>query len=189
MRASLLHYRIILSKALWPPRSPDLTFPYFFLLGYLKKRLYRNKPLTVEALKDDIRLRTMFCGEQWTTFNVEFRCVQRSVAAIFTTSYNVIQFDMISSMCQLSFISSRAGVTKLQASTTRAFYINHPIESAEDFPVFIRHRHCHLTRIRYALKQARARTHTHTHTHTHTTHTHQHIDMARIQITNYDFRV
>ena len=122
-----LQDRIILSKALWPPRSPDLTFPYLFLLGYLKKRFYRNKPRTVEALKDNIRLRTMFCGEKQTTFNVDFRCVQRKVAAIFTTSCNIIQFDMISSMCQLSFISSRAGITKLQASTTRAFYINHPI--------------------------------------------------------------
>ena len=39
----------------WPPRSPDLTPPDFFLWGYLKSRVYVNKPRTVEELKDNIR--------------------------------------------------------------------------------------------------------------------------------------
>ena len=30
----------------WPPRSSDLTAPDFFLWGYLKGKMYANKPRT-----------------------------------------------------------------------------------------------------------------------------------------------
>lgn len=39
----------------WPARSPDLTVPDFFLWGFLKSRVYVNKPQTLEALKENIR--------------------------------------------------------------------------------------------------------------------------------------
>lgn len=39
----------------WPPRSPDLTAPDFFLWGYLKSNVYANKPETLEQLKQNIR--------------------------------------------------------------------------------------------------------------------------------------
>ena len=40
----------------WPPYSPDLTPPDFFLWGYLKDRIYRNpKPRTLDELKSNIR--------------------------------------------------------------------------------------------------------------------------------------
>ena len=39
----------------WPPRTPDWTPPDFFLWGYLKSKVYVNKPRTVEELKDNIR--------------------------------------------------------------------------------------------------------------------------------------
>jgi len=39
----------------WPPRSPDLTAPDFFLYGYLKDRVYRNNPRTIQQLKANIR--------------------------------------------------------------------------------------------------------------------------------------
>lgn len=39
----------------WPARSPDLTVPDFFLWGFLKSRVYVNKPETLDALKDNIR--------------------------------------------------------------------------------------------------------------------------------------
>ena len=39
----------------WPPRSPDLTPPDFFLWGYLKSKVYVNKPHTLEELKTNIR--------------------------------------------------------------------------------------------------------------------------------------
>ena len=39
----------------WPPRSPDLTAPDFFLWGFLKSKVYANKPKTLDELKDNIR--------------------------------------------------------------------------------------------------------------------------------------
>lgn len=39
----------------WPPRSPDLTPPDFYLWGYLKSRVYANKPRTLTQLKMNIR--------------------------------------------------------------------------------------------------------------------------------------
>jgi len=44
----------VISKGLWPPRSPDLTPPDYFLWGYLKGRVYPNKPRTIVALKANI---------------------------------------------------------------------------------------------------------------------------------------
>lgn len=38
----------------WPPRSPDLTAPDFFLWGYLKEKVYANKPNNIEELKANI---------------------------------------------------------------------------------------------------------------------------------------
>lgn len=40
----------------WPPRSPDLTAPDFFLWGYLKDRVYINKPKIIHDLKDNIQV-------------------------------------------------------------------------------------------------------------------------------------
>ncbi|KAJ9597608.1 hypothetical protein L9F63_011534 [Diploptera punctata] len=40
----------------WPPRSPDLTVPDFFLWGYLKCKVFEeNAPRTKEDLKERIR--------------------------------------------------------------------------------------------------------------------------------------
>jgi len=39
----------------WPPRSPDLTPCGFFLWGYLKAKVYEQRPVTLEALKEAIR--------------------------------------------------------------------------------------------------------------------------------------
>ena len=38
----------------WPPRSPDLSTCDFFLLGYLKSRVYTHKPRTLNDLKEAI---------------------------------------------------------------------------------------------------------------------------------------
>jgi len=35
----------------WPPRSPDLTVPDFFLWGFLKDRLFRRRIVTMQELK------------------------------------------------------------------------------------------------------------------------------------------
>lgn len=39
----------------WPPRSPDLSLCDFFLWGYLKSRVYVNKPRCLEDLKTTIQ--------------------------------------------------------------------------------------------------------------------------------------
>lgn len=39
----------------WPPRSCDLTPLDFFLWGFVKSRVYADKPQTVAALKANIR--------------------------------------------------------------------------------------------------------------------------------------
>jgi len=41
-------------KKEWPPLSPDLMPPDYFLWGYLKGRVYQNKPRTIDALKANI---------------------------------------------------------------------------------------------------------------------------------------
>lgn len=41
----------IISKNLWPARSPDLTPPDFFLWGAAKQTVYRNRPHTIDELK------------------------------------------------------------------------------------------------------------------------------------------
>ena len=39
----------------WPARSPDLTPLDYFLWGYLKSKIYVNRPQNIEQLKDRIR--------------------------------------------------------------------------------------------------------------------------------------
>lgn len=39
----------------YPPRSPDLTVPDFWLWGYLKDKVFANHPQTLEALQGNIR--------------------------------------------------------------------------------------------------------------------------------------
>jgi hypothetical protein len=39
----------------WPPHSPDLSPPDFFLWGYLKDRVYSTKPRSIAELKRNIR--------------------------------------------------------------------------------------------------------------------------------------
>ena len=42
------------SEVNWPARSCDLTPLDFFLWGYLKSKVYANKPTTIQQLKDEI---------------------------------------------------------------------------------------------------------------------------------------
>jgi hypothetical protein len=41
----------IISKTIWPPRSPDLSPPDYFLCGAMKSSVYSNNPHTVDELK------------------------------------------------------------------------------------------------------------------------------------------
>ncbi|WP_370716200.1 hypothetical protein [Sphingomonas sp. IW22] len=44
----------LISKNLWPPRSPDLTPPDYFLWAHLKRVAYRKNPKTLDNLKEAI---------------------------------------------------------------------------------------------------------------------------------------
>jgi len=48
--------RVILRNGdiVWPPHSPDLTPPDFFLWDYLKSKVFTNKPHTLLELKENI---------------------------------------------------------------------------------------------------------------------------------------
>jgi hypothetical protein len=42
----------IISRGLWPPRSPDLSFCDFYLWGNLKGKVYKYNPRSTEALQN-----------------------------------------------------------------------------------------------------------------------------------------
>ena len=44
-----------LNKKMWPPRSPDLNPPDFYLCGYLKTVVYYPMPKTIEDLVANIK--------------------------------------------------------------------------------------------------------------------------------------
>ncbi|GFX33121.1 uncharacterized protein TNCV_5042891 [Trichonephila clavipes] len=44
----------VISKGLWPPRSPDMSIPEFLLWGYLKNVAVRNNAHTLDELKSNI---------------------------------------------------------------------------------------------------------------------------------------
>jgi hypothetical protein len=44
----------LISKGLWPQRSPDLTSTDFFLWSYLKDTVYRSNPRDLKQLKTNI---------------------------------------------------------------------------------------------------------------------------------------
>jgi len=73
----------IISKELWPPRSPDLTPPDYFLWGYLKGTVYQNKPQTIDALKANIteEIQAVTADVQARTFQNMARRVQSCLDA------------------------------------------------------------------------------------------------------------
>jgi hypothetical protein len=46
--------KTIISRGLWPPRSPNLSFGDFYLWGNLKGKLYKNNPHSKKALQNEI---------------------------------------------------------------------------------------------------------------------------------------
>ena len=45
----------VISRDLWPPRSPDLTPPDFYPWGKLKGLVYADNPCSINDLKHNIR--------------------------------------------------------------------------------------------------------------------------------------
>ena len=48
---SLKIFSSVILKNLWPPRSPYLSIPNFFLVGYLKDKVYESNSQTTDDLK------------------------------------------------------------------------------------------------------------------------------------------
>jgi hypothetical protein len=48
----------IISRGLWPPRSPRSQFCDFYLWGNLKGKVYKNIPRSTEALQNEITRET-----------------------------------------------------------------------------------------------------------------------------------
>ena len=55
----------IISKALWPPRSPEFSSSNFLLWGALKGKAYANKPRTIQELENNIRREIAAIGEDF----------------------------------------------------------------------------------------------------------------------------
>jgi len=73
----------VISKGLWLPHSPHLTPPDYFLWGYLKGRVYQNKPRTIDALKANIteEIQTVTADVLARTFQNMARRVQSCLDA------------------------------------------------------------------------------------------------------------
>ena len=68
----------IISKGLWPPRSPNLTSPDFILSSYLKNTVYRSNPRDLKQLKMNIT-RAIEEVNQGTLRNVSRNMVKREL--------------------------------------------------------------------------------------------------------------
>lgn len=80
----------------WPSRSPDLTVCDYFLWGYLKSKVYINKPRNIQELKDSIRQEIATVGKEMgrAMQNFEERlqeCVQKEGRHLTDVVSEVIQ--------------------------------------------------------------------------------------------------
>jgi hypothetical protein len=66
----------LISKGLWPPRSPDLSPPDFFVWGHLKDTVYSNHPHTLQELQTNIQ-RTVDRTSSGTLQNVFANMIRR----------------------------------------------------------------------------------------------------------------
>jgi hypothetical protein len=66
----------LISKRLWPPRSPDLSPTDFFLWGNLKDTVYSNHPHTLQELQANIQ-RTVDKVSTGTLQNVFANMIRR----------------------------------------------------------------------------------------------------------------
>jgi hypothetical protein len=66
----------LISKRLWPPRSPDLSPPDFFLWGHLKDTVYSHHPHTLQGFQANIQ-RTVDRISTGTLQNVVANMIRR----------------------------------------------------------------------------------------------------------------
>jgi hypothetical protein len=65
-------------ETLWPPRSPDLTAPDFYLWGAAKSAVYRDRPRTLNELKTAITeyIRNISQADLQKVFAIKIKRVQ-----------------------------------------------------------------------------------------------------------------
>jgi hypothetical protein len=68
----------VISRNLWPPRSPDLTPPECYLWGEAKSAVYRDRPRTLNELKTAITayIRNISQADLQTVFTNKIKRVQ-----------------------------------------------------------------------------------------------------------------
>ena len=108
----------VISKGLWPPRLPNLTLPDYFLWGYLKGRVYQNKPRTIDALKANIteEIQAVTADVLARTFQNMARRVQScltQMVATFSTCYDVVTFLTQWGKSASNFVAISSLVVKL----------------------------------------------------------------------------
>ena len=54
----------LISRGLWPPRSPDFSVLDFYLWGAIKQKVYRNKTRNLHELRDNIRYQIATIGQE-----------------------------------------------------------------------------------------------------------------------------
>ena len=89
----------IISKTLWPPRSPDLSPPDFFLWGALKGKAYANKPRTIQELENNIRREIAAISED--VLQATFANMKRRFSSAWTVVANI---SSISSSIDMLFM-------------------------------------------------------------------------------------
>jgi len=86
MSVALLNYVFadrIITKTIWPPRSPDLSPPDFFLWGVMKNSVYSNNPHTIDEMKMAITdyIWNVDCAILNTVFENTVQCVSKCLEA------------------------------------------------------------------------------------------------------------
>ena len=119
----------------WPPCSPDLTPCDFFLWGYLKAKVYEQRPQTLEALKEAIRQEVAaITPEMILKFMDNYRerlhqCINiqgRHLSdVLFKTRWCKTAFCVLSRNKKTFAVSSL--VLNLLASQIRDFFLPHPV--------------------------------------------------------------
>jgi hypothetical protein len=73
----------VISRNLWPPRSPDLTPPDFYLWRTAQSAVYRDRPRTLSDLKTAIAayIRNISPADLQKVFANKIKRVQARIAA------------------------------------------------------------------------------------------------------------
>ena len=121
----------------WPPRSPDLTPCNFCLWGYLKAKVYEQRPQTLEALKEAIRQEVAaITPEMILKVTDSYRerlhqCINiqgRHLSdVLFKTRWCKTAFCVLSRNKKTFAVSSL--VLNLLASQIGDFFLPHPVQS------------------------------------------------------------